>query len=94
MTIRQRSVTSTIIGARTLDPKLGGSNANRDRLAGQIERYERDREPKDGPDRSCGRVSCAASLTDVSHKMILLLEFLSISTVTRPAPWPAHAGSA
>ncbi len=81
-------------GARTLDPKLRGADANRNHVAGRIERYERDRQPKGRPDLSCGRASCAATLTDVSHKMIVLLEFLSVSAVSRRTPWPVLGGSA
>ena len=81
-------------GARTLNPKLGGPNANRNHLAGQIERYERDRRPRGGPDLSCGRESCAVGLANVSHKMIVLLEFLSISAVRHPAAWSASVGCA
>ncbi len=81
-------------GARTLDPKLHGADANRNHVAGRIERYERDRLPKGRPDLSCGRASCAAPLTDVSHKMIVLLEFLSVSAVSRRTSWPALSGTA
>ena len=81
-------------GARTLNSKLSGPSANRNHLAGQIERYEHDRQPKGGPDHSCGRESCATPLNDVSHKMILLLEFLSIGAVKRRASWPVLSASA
>ena len=82
------------LGARTLDPELQGSGGSRDRLAGQIEHYERGHLSR-YPSKSChGSGPCTATLTDVSHKMILLLEFLSITTLRRPAAWPVHGGSA
>ncbi len=82
------------LGACTLDPELHGSSGSRDRLAAQIERYERGHRSSYRPKSYHGSGPCTATLTDVSHKMILLLEFLSITTLSRPAAWPVHIGSA
>lgn len=82
-------------GARTLDPGLGNETATRGSRACEIQRYERTRARKvmhaSGGTRTATKLSSA-----VSHKMIVLLEFLSVSerTPSSAKSWPAAAGSA
>ena len=84
-------------GARTLDPELGDETATRGSRACEIQRYERTRARKvvhtcgQGGTRTATKPSNA-----VSHRMIVLLEFLTVSERTPSAAksWPAAAGSA
>ena len=60
-------------GARLLEPGPNGCEQSRDEMAHQIEQYEGKRKT---PRRSNGSQSPPASY-DVSHRMIVLLEYLS-----------------
>ena len=84
-------------GARTLDPKLSNQAATRGTRACEIQRYERIRGRKIVQASTHGGTRTATKLTSaVSHKMIVLLEFLTVSerTSSSAKSWPAAAGSA
>ena len=73
---------AAFLGAKILDPNPDVSPLNRDELSREIERYE---------------VSQAGSLdgADQVHKMILLLEFLSLGRSLRPdQAWSNGVGRA
>ena len=74
-------------GAQLLDPSLGISALDRNQLARQIELYQSGR----GVDSS----GCLSDEADVAHKMILLLEFLSMSDLQpETMAWSVAGGSA
>jgi hypothetical protein len=82
------------LGARLLEPAPGLSAASRARLAAQIEAYESERRQRGGfgGPKPLGREFVAA---DIEHKMILLLEYLSLSCLDRGRKsWAVSAGSA
>lgn len=84
-------------GARTLDPKLSSQTATRGSRACEIQRYERTRGRKVVRTSEHGGTRTTTKLTSaVSHKMIVLLEFLTVSerVASSPQSWPAAAGSA
>ncbi len=60
-------------GARLLEPEQTGPEQSRDEMAHQIERYEGKRKT---PRRSNG-LKISPKSQDVSHQMIVLLEYLS-----------------
>ncbi len=84
-------------GTRTLDPAMGDRFATRGRRAREIQRYERGKAEKlpyfSTKHRSRNGAKRAAA---VSHKMIVLLEFLTVSerTVSKADSWPAVGGCA
>lgn len=84
-------------GACTLDPVMGDRSATRGRRACEIQRYERGRAKKlqyfSAHDRARTGTKRASA---VSHKMIVLLEFLTVSERTASAAdsWPAAGGCA
>lgn len=84
-------------GTRTLVPGMGDRTATRGRRAREIERYERGRAKKLEYISSQGRARTSTKRASaVSHKMIVLLEFLIVSERTAPAAdsWPAMGGCA
>jgi len=84
-------------GARTLDPKLGNQTATRSNRACEIQRYERARGRKVVHTSAQGGTRTATKLASaVSHRMMVLLEFLTVSerTALSAKSWPATAGSA
>ena len=82
---------AAFLGTRLLNPALGISEASRDRLARLIAQYEWSRQPY--------RMTGAAGesnvvCSDISHKMILLLEYLNISPIVYgPTAWTIGEGS-
>ena len=86
---------AAFLGACVLDPALGDPDASRDCMAKLITQYEWNRRPYRMP---CVKASSAAQLdtdTDVAHKMILLLEYLSLNrTLREPAAWSVESGTA
>ena len=82
---------AAFLGARLLDPALGVSEASRDCLARLIAHYEWNRRPY----RMASDDASNAAHPDVAHKMILLLEYLSIGPVAHePTAWTVESGSA
>ena len=84
-------------GARTLDPKLSNQTATRSSRACEIQRYERTRGRKVVHTSAQGGTRTTTKLASaVSHRMMVLLEFLTVSERTRSSAksWPAAAGSA
>ena len=84
-------------GARTLDPELNDSTSTRGGCTRAIERYEKGRVAKRAWDRSSGNTRTATKqATDVSHKMIVLLEFLTVNerTIAHAKAWSAVGGCA
>lgn len=83
---------AAFLGARLLDPALGISEASRDCLARLIAQYEWNRRPyrmAKSDDES------NAAHPDVAHKMILLLEYLSIGRAAhQPTAWTVESGTA
>ena len=73
------------LGAQLLDPSLGFCNPDRNQLARQVELYQSNRAVDPLPPDSA----------DVAHKMILLLEFLSLTDLQpQTMAWSVAAGSA
>lgn len=85
-------------GARTLDPAMGDRFATRGRRACEIQRYERGKKAEKLPYFSTNHRSRTGTKRAgaVSHKMIVLLEFLTVSERTASAAdsWPAAGGCA
>ncbi len=84
-------------GARTLDPKMGDRTATRGRRASEIQRYERGRAVKPEYFSGQGRTRTGPRRASaVSHKMMVLLEFLTVSERIAPVAdsWPAMGGCA
>ncbi len=86
---------AAFLGACVLDPMLGDPDASRDCMARLIAQYEWNRRPYR---MSRIRGSSGTQLntdTDVTHKMILLLEYLSLNRTLRdPAAWSVESGTA
>ena len=86
---------AAFLGACVLEPVPGDLDSSRDCLARLITQYEWNRRPY----RMHRVSSCPGSHfdtdTDVAHKMILLLEYLSMNrAVGEPAAWPVESGTA
>ena len=84
-------------GARTLDPKMGDRTVTRGHRAREIQRYERGRTEKLEYFSAQGRTQTGTQRASaVSHKMIVLLEFLTVSERIAPVAdsWPAVGGCA
>lgn len=83
------------LGARTIDPELNDSMETRGCRARAIERYEQSRIAQHTCDWSGGHTAVRQA-ADVSHKMIVLLEFLARSerTSVHTHAWSAAGGSA
>jgi hypothetical protein len=84
------------LGARTIDPELNDSVGTRGCRARAIERYERTRIAQHKCEWSSGGRTAVRQAADVSHKMIVLLEFLARSERTSVSThaWSAAGGSA
>jgi hypothetical protein len=86
---------AAFLGACVLEPMLGDSDASRDCLARLIGQYEWNRRPYRMSRVSCSPESQFDTSTDVVHKMILLLEYLSMNrTLNEPAAWSVESGTA
>jgi len=82
-------------GARTLDPELSDSITTRQCRARAIERYEESRATMQVSEHASSKIRTATKLAaDVSHRMIVLLEFLTINerAVANTKAWPAASG--
>ncbi|MNC86735.1 hypothetical protein D3C83_24090 [compost metagenome] len=79
-----------------MDPELNDGAGTRGCRARAIERYERSRVTHHGAECSSGGRTAIKQAADVSHKMIVLLEFLGRSerTGVNTHAWSAAAGSA
>lgn len=84
-------------GARTLDPALNDETETRGCRARAIERYEQRRIARHKSERLAGSGRTAIKQTEyVTHKMIVLLEFLTMRerTARSANAWHAAAGCA
>ena len=82
-------------GARTIDPELNDGITTRRCRARAIERYEEGRATKYASDHAPSKTRTATKLAaDVSHKMIVLLEFLTMNerAAANTKAWPAVSG--
>ena len=83
------------LGASVLDPTLATAEASRECLARLIAQYEWNRRPYRMPVAAGVVRSQCDSDPDVAHKMILLLEYLSISRLAHePTALLLEGGSA
>ena len=78
-------------GTRVVDPGLPPPSQGRNQIAQSIERYE---DSKQGPKpKTVGSDSrCCGSMA--GHQMMVLLEYLSLSSLNTPATLPVEAGCA
>jgi len=86
---------AAFLGACVLEPMLDDSDASRDCLARLIAQYEWNRRPYRMSRVSQSPESLFDADTDVAHKMILLLEYLSMNrALHEPAAWSVESGTA
>jgi hypothetical protein len=86
---------AAFLGACVLEPMVGDPDASRDCLARLITQYEWNRRPYRMSRLSNSPDSQRDTDTDVAHKMILLLEYLSMNrTLGEPAAWAVESGTA
>ncbi len=79
------------LGTRVVDPGLPPPSQDRNQIAQSIERYEG---AKKGPKpKPAGSDTCCNG-SNVAHRMMVLLEYLSVCSLDTPTTLPVQAGFA
>jgi len=78
-------------GTRVVDPGLPPPSLNRNQIAESIERYQG---AKKGPKPKPADSDTCCSGSNVAHRMMVLLEYLSACSIDAPATLPARASCA
>lgn len=83
------------LGCRLLDPQTEAIHCDRNGLAVDVERFQFSRRPRRAAIAAAGGTQVAVrNGADIAHKMILLLEYLSLSELGEgPVAWSGQ-GSA